>query len=117
MGAEVQILGGSERLKKILVVIAVVAFTLVLSKLANTVPTSQPDGTSFTLNGAHVVECSESEIVLVDKRQTAMRLLKDASWPDCSNFESNQVADFFLSRGEKTHFIGTEETAWWRKGL
>jgi hypothetical protein len=25
--------------------------------------------------------------------------------------------DFFLSRGEKTHFISIERTAWWRKAM
>jgi len=103
--------------KKILGVFAILALVLVLSKLANNVPVGPTEGTSFTVKGAHVVACSQNEIVLVDQRQSATRLVKDGSWPDCSSFQANEVVDFFLSRGEKTHFIGIERTAWWRKAM
>jgi hypothetical protein len=104
-------------MKKILGIVAVLVLVLVLSKLANTVPAGPTEGTSFTVKGAHVVACSQDEIVLVDQRQTATRLEKDGSWPDCAAFQANEVVDFFLSRGEKTHFIGIERTAWWRKAM
>jgi hypothetical protein len=103
--------------KKILGIVALIALVLVLSDLANTVPTAPVEGTSFALKGQRVVACSDTEIVLVDSHQTATKLDKDGSWPDCSAFQANEVVDFFLSRGEKTHFISIERTAWWRKAM
>lgn len=104
-------------MKKILAIVAVVAFILVLNELANKMPTDATPGTSFALKAQRVVACSSNEIILVDNHRTATRLEKDASWPDCSAFQANEVLDFFLSRGGKTHFLGYERTVWWRKAM
>jgi hypothetical protein len=104
-------------MKKILAIIAVVAFILVLSELANNVPSDAAPGTSFALKAQRVVACSNTEIILMNNHQAATKLEKDESWPDCSAFQANEVLDFFLSRGGKTHFLGYEKTAWWRKAM
>lgn len=102
-------------MKKILIVCAVFLFIVVLTNLANRIPPDAAMGTSFSLKAQKVVACSEQEIVLEDPHETATRLDKDNSWPDCSSFQADQVQDFYLSRGAKTHFLGFEKTAWWRK--
>jgi hypothetical protein len=104
-------------MKKILIFAAVFLFIVVLTDLANRVPADGSPGTTFSLKAQKVVACSTHEIVLVDPHQKATRLDKDDSWPDCAVFESNKVQDFYLSRGEKTHFLGYEKTAWWRKAM
>jgi hypothetical protein len=104
-------------MKRILIIAAVFLFIVVLTNLANRVPSEGASGTSFSLKAQKVVACSSNEIVLVDPHQKATRLDKDASWPDCAKFEGNQVQDFYLSRGEKTHFLGFEKSAWWRKAM
>jgi hypothetical protein len=102
-------------MKKILIICAIFLFIVVLTNLANRIPADAAMGTSFSLKAQKVVACSPNEIVLVDPHQTATRLDKDGSWPDCSSFQAEQVQDFYLSRGAKTHFLGFEKTAWWRK--
>ena len=104
-------------IKTILILCAALLFIVVLTNLANRVPADAAMGTSFSLKAQKVVACSQDEIVLVDPHQTATRLDKDNSWPDCSTFQANQVQDFYLSRGAKTHFLGFEKTAWWRKAM
>jgi hypothetical protein len=42
---------------------------------------------------------------------------KDATWPDCSAFQKDEVLDFYLSRGAKTKFLSSEKTVWWRKAM
>ena len=56
-----------------------------------------------------MVECSPTEITLVDTHQTETHLEKDSSWPECSTFHKDDVLDFHLSRGEKTRFLSDEE--------
>jgi len=104
-------------MKKILIIAAVFLFFVVLTNLANRVPADDAPGTSFSLKAQKVVACSSREIVLVDPHQKATRLDKDDSWPECAAFQGNQVQDFYLSRGAKTHFLGFEKTAWWRKAM
>jgi hypothetical protein len=104
-------------MKKILIITAVFLFIVVLTNLANRIPADGASGTSFNLRAQTVVACSASEIVLVDPHQKATRLDKDESWPECSAFQGNQAQDFFLARGAKTHFLGFEKTAWWRKAM
>ena len=104
-------------MKKILIIAAVFLLIVVLTNLANRIPADAGAGTSFSLKAQKVVACSAGEIVLVDSHETATRLDKDGSWPDCSSFQSGQVQDFYLSRGDKTHFLGFEKTAWWRKAM
>ncbi len=104
-------------MKRILSIAAVFLFIVFLTNLANRIPADQAPGTSFSLKAQKVVACSPKEIVLVDPHQKATRLDKDGSWPDCGSFQANQVQDFYLSRGEKTHFLGFEKTAWWRKAM
>jgi len=104
-------------MKKILIIAVVFLFIVLLTNLANRVPPDDASGTAFSLKAQKVVACSNHEIVLVDPHQKATRLDKDESWPECSAFQSNQVQDFYLSRGAKTHFLGFEKTAWWRKAM
>jgi hypothetical protein len=105
-------------MKKILIVAAVCVFILLLTKLANQVPPPPPAGYAFWLYAQHVVECSPTEITLVDNRQTETHLVKDEdSWPPCSTFHKDDVLDFYLSRGATTHFLQVEKTAWWRRAM
>ncbi len=104
-------------MKRILTISAVMIFILVLSKLASKAPAAPAPGVAFALKAQKVVACSPTEIVLVDSHHTATRLDIDGSWPDCSEFEKNDVIDFYLSRGDKTHFVSMERTAWWRKAM
>ncbi|HEY9128083.1 MAG TPA: hypothetical protein VIM62_13200 [Acidobacteriaceae bacterium] len=104
-------------MKKILVICAVFLLIVVLTNMANRVPADGASGTSFSLKAQKVVACSQREIVLMDSHQTPTRLDKDESWPDCSTYQPNQVQDFYLSRGAKTHFLGNEKTAWWRRAM
>lgn len=104
-------------MKKIVTVVAVFVLILFLTKLANLAPPDQPSGISFSLKAQKVIACSPDEITLVDNHETQTHLLKDQSWPPCSAFRSGEVLDFYLSRGARTHFLRTEETAWWRKAM
>ena len=104
-------------MKKIVIVAGVFVLILLLTKIANNVPPEPPDGYTFWLYGQQVVDCSSAEITLVDLHQTETLLEKDTSWPDCSTFGKSDVLDFQLSRGEKTHFLGDEETVWWPKAM
>jgi len=104
-------------MKKIATVAAVFVFILLLTKIANQVPPDPPAGISFWIYAQHVVECSPTEITLVDNHQTETQLEKDSSWPECSTFKKDEVLDFYLSRGAKTRFLNAEETAWWRKAM
>lgn len=102
-------------MKRILSISAVMLFILVLSKLASNVAPPPPPGTVFSLKAQRVIACSPTEVVLLDEHNNSVRLDIDGSWPDCASFQKNQLMDFYLSRGDKTHFISEEQTAWWRK--
>lgn len=102
-------------MKKIAICVAAFVAILVLTKIANQVPPEAPAGTTFSLKAQRVIECSLDEITLVDMHDHPTPLQKDSSWPACSVFHKDDVLDFYLSRGEKTHFMSIEETAWWRK--
>jgi hypothetical protein len=105
-------------MKKILIVTAAFVFILLLAKIANQVPPPAPTGYDFWLYAQQVVECSPTEITLVDHHQTEIHLEKDEkSWPPCASFQKDEVRDFYLSRGEKTHYLRDEPTAWWRKAM
>jgi len=104
-------------MKKIAMLAAVFVFILLLTKIANQVPLAPPSGTAFSLKAQQVVQCTPDEITMVDMHQKSTHLDKDDSWPDCSAFSENQVMDFYLSRGDKTRFLSTERTVWWRKTL
>jgi hypothetical protein len=104
-------------MKRILIIATVFLFIVLLTNLANRVPADGGSGTSFSLKGEKVVACNSKEIVLSDHHNTATRLDKDDSWPDCASFQGDQVQDFYLSRGAKTHFLGFEKTAWWRRAM
>jgi hypothetical protein len=110
--------GGMLTMKKILIVTAVFVFILLLAEIANQIPPPPPPGYAFWLYAQQVVNCSPAEITLVDNHQTEIQLDKDEkSWPPCSSFQKDEVLDFYLSRGEKTHFLRVEQTAWWRKAM
>jgi hypothetical protein len=104
-------------MKKIAVFTAASLSILLLTKIANQIPAEAPTGTSFSLKAQKVVQCSFNEITLVDNHYTVTHLEKDESWPDCSAFQADAAIDFFLSRGERTHFLSYESTVWWRKAL
>ena len=104
-------------MKKIVIVVAVFVLILFLTKLANLAPPEQPSGITFSLKAQKIIQCSPEEITLVDNHSTQTHLFKDASWPACSTFQAGDVLDFYLSRGDRTHFLRTEKTAWWRKAM
>jgi len=104
-------------MKKIVIIAAVFVLILLLTKIANQVPPEQPPGTAFSLKAQQVVQCSATEITMVDNHQTMTHLEKDESWPECASFHKGDVLDFYLSRGEKTRFLSAEQTEWWRKAM
>jgi hypothetical protein len=104
-------------MKKIAIFAAVFVFILLLTKIANQVPPEPASGTAFSLKAQKVIQCTPTEITLVDSHMTATHLEKDESWPDCTAFQKDDVLDFYLSRGEKTKFLSFERTVWWRKAL
>jgi hypothetical protein len=104
-------------MKIILVFLAAFAFILLMTKIANQMPPEPPSGTAFSLKTERVIQCSPTEITLVDTHQKATHLVKDESWPPCSVFHKDEVLDFYLSRGEKTRFLSKETSAWWRKAM
>jgi hypothetical protein len=104
-------------MKKLAIFAAAFAFILLLTKIANQVPPEPPPGTAFSLKAQQVIQCTADEITLVDNHQKSTHLEKDGSWPDCAAFQKDQVLDFYLSRGEKTRFLSSEQTVWWRKAL
>ncbi len=102
-------------MKKIAISVAAFVTILVLTRIANQVPTDPPAGTTFSLKAQPVIECTLDDITPIDNLNGAANLRKDSSWPECSVFHKDDVLEFYLSRGEKTHFLGLEKTAWWRK--
>ena len=104
-------------MKKIVIIAALFMVILLLTKIANQVPPERPSGTAFSLKAQRVVQCSPTEISMVDNHQTMTHLEKDDSWPECSTFHKGDVLDFYLSRGEKTRFLSFERTVWWRKAM
>lgn len=101
--------------KVIAVVAAVFVLILLLTKLANQAPPEPPTGYTFWIYAQQVVECTPTEITLVDRHQVETHFDKDSSWPDCSRFHKDDVLDFHLTRGEKTGYLSDEKTAWWRR--
>jgi hypothetical protein len=104
-------------MKRIAILVAVFAFILLLTKIANQVPPPAPPGTAFALKAQHVIQCSPSEITLVDGHNDRTHLEKDESWPDCSTYHPEDSLDFYLSRGGKTKYLSSEPSAWWRNVL
>lgn len=104
-------------MKKIAIFAAAFALILLLTKIANQIPPEPPSGTAFALKAQRVVQCSATEVTLVDNHQKATHLEKDESWPDCSVFQKDDVLDFYLSRGGRTKFLSFEKSAWWRKAM
>jgi hypothetical protein len=104
-------------MKKIAIVAAAFVLILLLTKIANQIPPEPPSGYTFWLYAQQVVQCSPTEITLVDIHQAETHFEKDSSWPDCATFHKEDVLDFHLSRGEQTRCRSDEKTEWWRKGL
>lgn len=104
-------------MKKIAMFAAVSLLILLLTKIANQVPPDAAPGAAFSLKAQKVLQCSTTEITLVDNHFTATHLEKDASWPDCSSFGKDDAFDFYLSQGERTHFLSEEKTGWWRNAM
>ena len=105
-------------MKKIAAIAALCVLVLLLTKIANQTPPEPPSGFTFWLYAQQVVECSPTDITLVDNHEAETHLEKDeGSWPDCSSFQKGTMLDFHLSRGEKTHFLSDEETSWWRREM
>ena len=104
-------------MKKIAIAIAAFLFILLLTRIANQVPPAPPPGTAFSLPGQRVIQCSDRDITLVDRHQNPTHLDKDESWPDCAAFHPDQPLDFNLSRGEKTRYLSSQPSSWWRNML
>ena len=104
-------------MKKIVAFAAAFVFILLLTKIANLAPKEALTGVAFSLKAQKVIECTPEEITLVDLHEQATHLIKDNSWPECSTYKKNEVLDFYLSRGERTHYISSEQTTWWRKAM
>lgn len=105
-------------MKWIVLAAASFVFILLLTEIANQVPPEPPPGTAFSLKAQKVVQCSKTEITLVDNHDVQTHLDKDEdSWPDCSRFHKDDVLDFFLSRGAKTKYLSDDPTSWWRKAM
>lgn len=104
-------------MKKIAIFAAAFVFILLLTKIANQVPPPAPPGTTFWLKAQRVVQCSDTQITLLDSHQHPTPLQKDESWPDCAVFQPDTVLDFNLARGDKTKFLSIEQTTWWRKAM
>lgn len=104
-------------MKKLLTIAAVFVLILFLTKMANQAPKDQPSGIVFSLKAQTVVGCTQDEITLADSHQVQTHLVKDSSWPDCASLHKGDVLDYYLARGEKTHFLRTEKTEWWRKAM
>ena len=102
-------------MKRIAIFAAVFVFILLLTKIADQVPPEPPAGTAFSLKAQQVVECTPTEITLVNVHALETHLDKDSSWPACTAFNKDDVLDFYLSRGAATRFLSCEKTAWWRK--
>jgi hypothetical protein len=103
--------------KKIAIIAAVFAFILLLTKIANQVPPDPQPGAAFALKAQHVVQCSPTEITMVDGHDKATHLETDSTWPDCATYQKEEVLDFYLVRGDKTKFQSFEKTVWWRKAI
>lgn len=104
-------------MKKVAIIAALCVLILLLTKIANQTPPEPPSGYTFWLYAQQVVECSPSDITLVDNHLAETHLDKDTSWPDCSTFHKGDWLDFHLSRGEKTRFLSEEKTSWWRREM
>lgn len=92
-------------MKKIVIVAAVFVSILFLAKIATEIPPPPPPGYAFWLYAEQVVECSPTEITLVDNHQTETHLEKDEkSWPPCSSFQKGEVLDFYLAGGKDPLF-------------
>jgi hypothetical protein len=104
-------------MKKIAIFAAVFVFILFLTKIANDMPPDPPQGSAFSLKAQHVVQCSPTEITMVDNHEKATHLEIDSTWPSCESFQKDEVMDFYLTRGDKTRFQSKEDTVWWRKAL
>jgi len=103
--------------KKIAILAAVFVLVLLVTRIANRIPPEPPSGYTFWLYAQQVVQCSPTEVTLVDNHQAETHFEKDSTWPDCSAFHKDDVLDFHLSRSERTRFLGVEKTEWWRKAM
>lgn len=101
-------------LPKGMAVVVVVLLVMFLTKVANNTRTTDNQGATFWLNRQKVVECTAEEITLEDQRGSQIHLIKDASWPSCTEFHREEMLDFQLSRGERTHYVKYQPSGWWR---
>lgn len=104
-------------MKKIAVCAAIGIFILLLTKIADQVPLEPLPGAAFALRAQMVIQCSADDITLIDSHSKATHLDKDSSWPDCATLKSDEATDFYLSQGDRTHFLSDEKSAWWRKAM
>lgn len=104
-------------MKRAAIFVAAFVFILVLTKIANRVPPPPTPGTTFSLKAHRVIQCSATDITLVDHHEEPTHLEKDDSWPDCSILPPNVYLDFYLSRGDKTKYLTSERSEWWRYAL
>ena len=101
-------------LPTLLAFVALVLGIITLTKIADNVKMAEPPGSVFWMIKQRVVSCSMDQITLQDKQGSQTQLQKDASWPDCAEFQGGEQVDFQLSRGEKVHFVKRQKSDWWR---
>jgi len=110
-------------MKAIAIFATIFALVLLLTKVANQMPPDPPTGIAFSLKAQKVIQCSETDITLVDTHDNKATHLEidgirpSGSWPPCSEYKADEVLDFYLTRGEKTHLASAERTSFFRKIL
>jgi len=108
-------------MKAIIIFATIFALVLLLTKVANQMPPDPPAGIAFSLRAQKVIQCSETDITLVDTHDNKATHLEidgtrpHGSWPACSDYSADDVLDFYLTRGEKTHLASFEKTSFFRK--
>ena len=107
----------SLEMKRIALFAVFAVFVLLFTKIVNSPSPRQSPGSPFWLYGQQVVECTPTEITLMDHHHVETFMEKDGSWPDCASYRSDQLLDFHLYRDQKAHFLEEAPTPWWRKAL
>ena len=108
-------------MKPIAIFATIFALVLLLTKVANQMPPDPPAGISFSLRAQKVIQCSETDITLVDTHDNKATHLEidgvrpNGTWPACSEYQADEVRDFYLTRGAKTRLTSTEKTGFFRK--
>ena len=71
-------------MKKIAIIVALAVLVILLTEIANQIPPVRRPALRFRSRPKRVIECTPSEITLLDLHQVQTHLEKDLSWPECS---------------------------------